>query len=74
MHSYLFPLQFRGELPASSSHRLIIFEQIAFSPCQTQNKTFYHLLLCFFGQCKTNDLHTYCTVQRLLFAISLQMH
>lgn len=72
MYSYLFSLQFKGELPASSSHCLIIFEEIAFLPCQAQNKTFYHLLFCLFVHCKTNDLQTYCTVQRLLFVISLQ--
>lgn len=69
--SFLLDTQFKGEPPASSSHLLIILQQIAFLPCQKTKKKNIILLASFmFVHCKASDPHTYCTVQRRACSVS----
>ncbi len=55
--SFLEEMRFKGEPPASSSHLLIIFKQIAFLPCQKKNPHLIVFLMLI--QRKTNyTIHT----------------
>lgn len=72
--SFLQDTQFKGELPASSSHLLIILQQIAFLPCQsTEIKSFYYLLLLCLSNVKPMS-HIHTVPCKDMFALSLQMH